>query len=60
MNNLRHFKNKTLPNAVLMLAHRLRRWPSINPALVQRLVWVHLSFRFICPLTRVHRLSSSL
>ena len=27
------------PNAGPMLAHRLRRWPSINPALVQRLVF---------------------
>ena len=27
------------PNAGLMLAHRLRRWPSIKPALVQRFVF---------------------
>ena len=27
------------PNAILMLVHRLRRWPSIIPALVQRLVF---------------------
>ena len=30
------------PNAGSMLAHRLRRWPSIKPALVQRLVFAGL------------------
>ena len=30
------------PNAGPMLAHRLRRWPSIKPALVQRLVFAGL------------------
>ena len=29
-------------NAGPMLAHRLRRWPSIKPALVQRLVFAGL------------------
>ena len=27
------------PDAGLMLAHRLRRWPNINPALGERLVF---------------------
>ena len=31
------------PNAVPILAHRLRRWPSIKPALVQRLVFAGLA-----------------
>ena len=30
------------PNAGLMLAQRLRRWPSINPVLGERLVFVEL------------------
>ena len=30
------------PIAGPMLAHRLRRWPSIKPALVQRLVFAEL------------------
>ena len=30
------------PNADPMLAHRLQRWPSIKPALVQRLVFAGL------------------
>ena len=30
------------PNGGLMLAHRLRRWPSIRPALDQRLVFAGL------------------
>ena len=30
------------PNASPMLAHRLRRWPSIKPALVQRPVFAWL------------------
>ena len=30
------------PNAGPMLAHRLRRWPSIKPELVQRLVFAGL------------------
>ena len=32
-------KHKMLTQAGPMLAHRLRRWPSIKPALVQRLVF---------------------
>ena len=31
---------RTRPNAGSMLSHRLRRWPNIEPALVQRLVYV--------------------
>ena len=30
-------------NAGLMLAHRLRQWPSIKPALNERLVFAHFS-----------------
>ena len=32
------------PNAGLMLAHRMRRWPSIKPALVQRFVFAGSQF----------------
>ena len=31
--------SNTRPDAGPILAHRLRRWPSIKPALVQRLVF---------------------
>ena len=34
---------RRLSNAVLMLAHRLRRWPSINTALNKRLVFAGMS-----------------
>ena len=34
------------PNAVSMLAHRLRRWPNIEPTLGQRIVFAGLSFGF--------------
>ena len=30
---------RRLTNAGLMLAHRLRRWPSTKPALVSRVCW---------------------
>ena len=29
-----------LPNAALMLAHRLRRWPNIKPAFIEDLLFV--------------------
>ena len=32
------------PMLGLMLAHRLRRWPNIKPALVQRLVFAGFGF----------------
>ena len=35
-------QSRRRPNAGLMLAHRLRRWPSIKPVLVQRLVFAEL------------------
>ena len=35
-------KRETLTNAGPILAHRLRRWPSIKPALVQRLAFAGL------------------
>ena len=35
---------KHSPNAVLMLAHRLRRWPNIETALGESLVFAGLTF----------------
>ena len=36
-------------NAGLLLGQRLRRWPNINPTLVQRLVFAGFFFSFISP-----------
>ena len=37
--HLRSASTIRCPNAVLKSAHRLRRWPNINPALDQRMVF---------------------
>ena len=39
-------KHKTLTQCWLMLVHHLRRWPNINPTLVQCLVFVSICLNF--------------
>ena len=43
--HLPRWTNKHWPNAGLMLVHRLRRWPNINPALGQRLLFAGMQLK---------------
>ena len=45
-------KTRRYPNAVLMLAQRLRRWPSIKSALSQRLIFADIDKPFTANMRR--------